>query len=164
MIGPDRCARCGAGLEAHDRFCWNCGAVRVIPKPVAAEAPDPSALRIVRGIIFFFAGTTVLLLINATQSLAYVLSPAGRDLIATQLTSTGQPSDSGTVWFVGVFAVLLALGLAALNAAAFYGLRRRRMFGWILAIVAGVTWCLVLIGIPVVVLLMRPGVRRACGV
>jgi biotin transporter BioY len=60
--------------------------------------------------------------------------------------------------------LLVGLVIAALHAIAFYGLRDRKRWGWVAAVLVAGAWSLVLVGIPVLAILLRPSTRRAYGV
>ena len=159
-----RCAACGAGLEARHRYCWNCGAAR--PAPAARAEPTEDPRPRLRALRIFFAAAAVFWLINLAQGLALFLAPNGRAQLAQQLSQSGVPQTtlSETLMLSAVFTVLILVGGAAINAAAFYGLGLRRPAGWVAAVLAAVMWSLVLVGIPVLYLLMKRSTRRACGV
>jgi biotin transporter BioY len=53
---------------------------------------------------------------------------------------------------------------AALHATAYFGLRARKPWGWIAAVIVAAAWSLLLIGIPVLVLLIRSNTRHAYGI
>jgi hypothetical protein len=48
-----------------------------------------------------------------------------------------------------------------LHATAYFGLRRRQPWGWIVAVIVAAAWSLVLVGIPVLLVLVRSSTRRA---
>src|SRR5262245_29114783 len=99
LDGSGYCIHCGARLEAVHRFCWSCGAARWTPDAEAAGAPAeptpptpgtpvfgaaapsqpaPAPVTSLGLLPWFYAAGAVLFLIEATQALAYVLSPGGR--------------------------------------------------------------------------------------
>lgn len=53
---------------------------------------------------------------------------------------------------------------AGLHAAAYFGLRRFKPWGWIAALIVSAAWSLILVGIPVLVLLLRRPTREAYGI
>jgi hypothetical protein len=186
--GTGFCIHCGARLEAAHRFCWSCGAARWTPETEAApaseperapptpgtsvfaaprtavpEAPRPVSLGLLP---WFYAAGAVLLLVEATQVLAYLLSPGGRNQLAAELTRQGVAASVQGEVLAGyaVFLVGGSLVAAALHAAAFYGLRRFRRWGWIAAVVVAALWSLLIVGIPVLVRLVNRSVRQAFGV
>jgi len=115
---------------------------------------------------WFYAAGAVFFLIQATQALAQVLSPAARSEFAAELArqgfgSTMQPDVVTAYWLVLIAGCLVAAGLHSM---AFYGLRRRRRWGWIAALVVAALWSLLIVGIPVLVRLVSRNIRQAFGV
>lgn len=105
-------------------------------------------------------------MIEATQGLAYLLSPGGRAQLIAELAREGvvasmQGGFLTAYWIVFIGGSLVA---AALHGAAFYGLRRYRRWGWISAVVVAALWSLLIVGIPVLVRLVNRNVRQAFGV
>lgn len=185
--GNGYCINCGARLEAAHRFCWHCGAPRwdgesaqAPPSPEAGRAPPTPGTSVFParpaaaaapvtslGLLpWFYAAGAVLFLVEATQGLAYLLSPGGRGQLASELTRQGvAPSMQGEVLAVyWIFLIGGSLVAAALHGAAFYGLRRFRRWGWIAAVVVAALWSLLIVGIPVLVRLVSRNVRQAFGV
>jgi len=185
--GSGFCIHCGARLEAVHRFCWSCGAARWTPETEPAPAaPEPERAPPTPGtsvfnprpaaavppvtslglLPWFYAAGAVLFLIEATQVLAYLLSPGGRGQLEAELARQGiAASMQGEVLAgYGIFIVGGSLVAAALHGAAFYGLRRFRRWGWIAAVVVAALWSLLIVGIPVLVRLVNRGVRQAFGV
>lgn len=188
------CINCGAKLETSHRFCWSCGTARwargAADRPDESHAePDPpptipertppnpvtSALRGPRGSVqapslgllpWLYAAGAIVFLIEATQGLAYLLSPGGRAQLVAELAREGvvasmQGGFLTAYWIVFIGGSLVA---AALHGAAFYGLRRYRRWGWISAVVVAALWSLLIVGIPVLVRLVNRNVRQAFGV
>ncbi|HSR22416.1 MAG TPA: hypothetical protein VLW53_02615, partial [Candidatus Eisenbacteria bacterium] len=115
---------------------------------------------------WLYAAGAILFLVEATQGLAYLLSPGGRAQLAAELTRQGvAPAIQGGIltayWIVLIGGSLVA---ATLHGTAFYGLRRLRRWGWIAAVVVAALWSLLIVGIPVLVRLVSRDVRRAFGV
>jgi hypothetical protein len=185
--GTGFCIHCGARLEAVHRFCWNCGAARWTPEGEAnAPAPQPERAPPTPGtsvfarppattvtpvtnlglLPWFYAAGAVLFLVEATQVLAYLLSPGGRSQLAAELSRQGVAASVQGEVLAGyaVFLVGGSLVAAALHGTAFYGLRRFRRWGWIAAVVVAALWSLLIVGIPVLVRLVSRGVRQAFGV
>jgi hypothetical protein len=188
--GTGFCIHCGARLEAVHRFCWNCGAARWTPEGDSAAAPPtaspperapptpgtsvfarPPAATVTPvtnlGLLpWFYAAGAVLFLVEATQVLAYLLSPGGRSQLTAELSRQGVAASVQGEVLAGyaVFLVGGSLVAAALHGAAFYGLRRFRRWGWIAAVVVAALWSLLIVGIPVLVRLVSRGVRQAFGV
>ena len=187
--GTGFCIHCGARLEAVHRFCWNCGAARWMPEGDAAAPPPapelerapptpgmsvfprPPAATVTPvtnlGLLpWFYAAGAVLFLVEATQGLAYLLSPGGRSQLTAELSRQGVAASVQGEVLAGyaVFLVGGSLVAAALHATAFYGLRRFRRWGWIAAVVVAALWSLLIVGIPVLVRLVSRGVRQAFGV
>ena len=118
-----------------------------------------------RWLPFVFAAGSVFWLIQLVQFAAVVAAPAGRDQLRQALVQAGVTGDLGTVLVVEAALVFLFEGAAAgLHAAAYFGLRARRPWGWIAAVIVAAAWSLILVGIPMLVLLLRRNTRRAYGV
>ena len=116
----------------------------------------------IRALSWLFAAGGVYWLVFATQSLAYLASADGRRQMAAQLTAQNLQAASPAVTLG--FSVGLALVAAALHAAVYYGLRARRFWAWLLAVILSIAYSLVLVGIPILYLLLRRGTRSAFGV
>jgi hypothetical protein len=186
------CIQCGSRLDAGHRFCWSCGAPRWTPDPVEApRAPDgqrapptpgmpvfgrqaaPSAPAQARapapglGLLpWLYAAGAVVFLVEATQGLAYLVSAGGRAQLTVEMTKQGVPAAMQGDVLTAYWVILIGGSLvgAALHAAAFYGLRRFKRWGWIAAVIVAALWSLVIVGIPVLVRLVNRDVRRAFGV
>jgi hypothetical protein len=181
---------CGVELNPDHRFCWSCGAPRWTPEAEAGSGtgagpaeqrpppvPGTPALtptlppRAQRSaslgpLPWFFAAGSIFFLVWSTEALAYFLSPTGRGQALDELAKQGY-SGSTKIWGLALqafFALGLGLMAAALHAAAFYGLRRLRRWGWLAAVVVAGFWSLLLVGIPVLRRLLSPPVRHAYGV
>ncbi|HZV50754.1 MAG TPA: zinc ribbon domain-containing protein [Candidatus Dormibacteraeota bacterium] len=179
------CINCGARLEPDHRFCWSCGTPRWTPAaPVGdggegAPRPPPTpgtspfqatpvpAPKVDLGLLpWCYAAGAIFFLLLLAQDLPYVLSPAGRSLLIAQMARSGLPpsmEDSALITYV-----LVVMGgelvAAAIHAAAFYGLRWHRRWGWLAAVVVACFWSLLIVGIPVLVRLVNREVRQAFGV
>lgn len=117
---------------------------------------------VIRALAWLFAGGGVFWLVSATQSLAYLLSADGRRQMAAQLTAQNLQAASPTITLA--VTVGLALVAALVHAVVYYGLRGRRFWGWMGAVIVSVAYSLVLVGIPILYLLLRRGTRAAFGV
>ncbi|HXM57458.1 MAG TPA: hypothetical protein VOB72_18820, partial [Candidatus Dormibacteraeota bacterium] len=187
--GTGYCIDCGAKLEAAHRFCWRCGAERWTPEsggappepgrapptpgtPVFGAAPPPAPAPAVTPVAslgllpWLYAAGAILFLVEATQGLAYLLSPGGRAQLLAELARQGvtaayQDDVLTAYWIVLIGGSLVA---AALHGTAFYGLRRFRRWGWIAAVVVAALWSLLIVGIPVLIRLVSRDVRQAFGV
>jgi hypothetical protein len=115
---------------------------------------------------FFYAAGAVFWLISLAQTAAVVLAPAGRAQLRQQLASTGVPAADLDLALAGycAAAVLLALIAASLHGVAFYGLRAKRRWGWVAAVLVAGMWSLVLVGIPFLYVLLKRSTRRAYGI
>jgi hypothetical protein len=105
----------------------------------------------------------VFFLVWATQALAYLLAPSGRLQLTTELARQGVGRDNQAMFLLIYGAGLIGVALVAvgLHAAAFYGLRRRRWWGWLAAVVVAGFWSLLIVGIPVLLRLVSRNVREA---
>jgi hypothetical protein len=183
------CVECGARLEPEHRFCWSCGTPRWIapeqppPTPEEAPAPDlrppppppPSVTPAGRGsaaaadlglLPWLYAAGAVFFLVWTTQALAYFLAPAGRSQLSAELARQGVPASGQPALLVvyGGIVIGITAVAAGLHGAAFYGLRRRRRWGWLSAVVVAGFWSLLIVGVPVLLRLVNRNVRRAFGV
>src|SRR6185312_16289760 len=148
-VASDRCRWCGVELQGGFRFCPNCGRPIAAPKAVSPR-PDPlgevDASRL-RWLPFLFAAGAVFWLVELAQFAAIVAAPAGRDQLVQALQQTGISGDMTTLLIIDIAA-------AGLHATAYFGLKARRPWGWIAAVVVSALWSLILLGIPVLVLLL----------
>jgi hypothetical protein len=118
-----------------------------------------------RWLPFVFAAGAVFWLIQLAQFAAVVAAPAGRDQMRQVLVTNGVRADVTTVIVAeAVLIILFEVAAVALHAAAFYGLRRFRPWGWISAVIVAAAWSLVLVGIPLLVVLLRPTTRQRFGI
>lgn len=136
----------GAGSQPFDP---------VPPKPV-----PPASLR---WLPLLFGAGAIFWLVELAQFAAIVAAPAGRDRLRQGVEQAGVTGGDVSTWIaleiaVGLFFVVAA---AALHATAYFGLRRRRPWGWIVAVIVAAAWSLVLVGIPVLLVLVRSSTRRA---
>jgi len=174
------CINCGLELGPDHRFCPRCGAERwtpseekqaVRPPPGAGSQPfDPAVPRAapapgLRWLPFVFGAGAVFWLIQLAQFAAVIAAPAGRDQLRQALVSSGVTVDVSTVVVVeAVLIVFFEVAAVGLHAAAFYGLRRYRPWGWISAVIVTAAWSLVLVGIPLMVVLLRRTTRQRFGI
>ena len=118
-----------------------------------------------RWLPWLFAAGAVFWLIELTQFAAVLSAPAGRGQLVQSLANSGLTRNApGMLVVESVVIVFFELCAIALHAAAYYGLRRFRAWGWAAATVVSAGWSLVVIGIPVLVLLLRRQTRAAYGV
>jgi hypothetical protein len=118
-----------------------------------------------RWLPFLFAAGAVFWLVQITQAAAMVAAPVGRDRLAQTLINAGITHDVSavlTAYLVAIFA--LEAIAAGLHGAAYYGLRRKRPWGWIVAVLVAGAWSLVIVGIPVFAFLLQRKTREAYGV
>jgi hypothetical protein len=171
---PSFCIQCGQRLESAHRFCPGCGSPRWSPPPQSEPglppvpaAPPPAAVpaQPPRALPWIFAAGAILALVSAAQAAAVLASGAGRAQLAQQLASGGMSpvNDRLVVAFAGGQLLFYVLA-AGLHALAYYGLRSRRRWGWLAALLLAGLWSLVLIGIPLLYVLLRPSTRRAYGI
>ena len=174
------CISCGQALEPEHRYCARCGAERWDPPETApslrpppgagsqafqrAAPRAPEAPRL-RWLPFVFAAGAIFWLVELAQFAAIAAAPAGRDELRQALISAGVKQDVSTVMVYESAAVFLVeVVAAALHAAAYFGLRRLRPWGWIAAVIVAAAWSLVLVGIPVLAVLLRRETRESFGI
>ena len=174
------CINCGVQLSADHRYCPSCGAERwTAPEDKAASRPPPGAgsqsfhpaaprpvvSPRLRWLPYIFAAGAVFWLIQLVQFAAVVAAPVGRDQLRQALIDAGIRNDLSTVIIVESALVFLFEGAAAaLHAAAYFGLRKFRAWGWVTAVIVAAAWSLILVGIPMLVLLLRRATRQAYGI
>ena len=118
-----------------------------------------------RRLPYLYAVGAILCLVQLTQFAAYLAAPAGRQALEQTLANAGFAANAHSMLVVeSVLIVFAEASAAALHAAAFYGLRRFRPWGWVSAIIVAGLWSVVVIGIPVFVFLLRRQTRAAYGV
>lgn len=148
MTGPSTRPPPGAGSQSFDP---------APPKPVT-----PSGLR---WLPFLFGAGAVFWLVQLVQFAAVVAAPNGRDQLQQAVIQAGAKGDVTLLLVFEVGLVFFFVTAAAcLHATAYFGLRRRRPWGWIVALIVAVAWSLVLVGIPVLYVLVKPSTRRAYGI
>jgi hypothetical protein len=148
MSGPPNRPPPGAGSQSFE--------------PSPPKAPPPRALR---WLPFIFAAGAIFWLVQLTQFAAIVAAPAGRDQLQQAVAHAGVKGNVSTLIVIEVAIVFFFVGSAAcLHATAYFGLRARKPWGWIAALIVAAAWSLILIGIPVLWLLIKPGTRRAYGI
>ncbi len=137
-------------------------------RPAAAPAPAPAAAPGTGlGLLpWLYAAGAILFLVEATQGLAGLASPAARAQLADELGRQGVAASMRPGILTAYWVILLggSLVAAALHGTAFYGLRHRRRWGWISAVVVAGLWSLLIVGIPVLVRLVNRDVRQTFGV
>jgi|SRR5579859_771969 len=170
------CVSCGAALEAGHRYCPLCGAARWTPAPdpraqrpppgpgtpafSPAPPPEDAAPRL-RMLPYLFAIGAIFWLFQLVQFAAVVAAPNGRDQITQALAHAGYTGDPTTALIVEAAVIFLfEIVAVALHAAAYFGLRDRKAWGWIAAVMVSAAWSLVLVGIPILYVLLKRGTRR----
>lgn len=151
MSGPPNRPPPGAGSQPFEPAA---------PKP-PASAPQAG----LRWLPFVFGAGAVFWLIQLAQFAAIIAAPAGRDQLNQALVQSGVKGDLSTLIVVEAVLVFFFVIVAAfLHATAYFGLRARRPWGWIAAVIVAAAWSLVLIGIPVLIVLLRSTTRRTYGI
>jgi hypothetical protein len=118
-----------------------------------------------RWLPYLYAAGAVLWLILLTQFTAYLVSSVGRDQLRQALLDQGFKGDLDTLFLVDAsLIVFIELAAAILHGVAYYGLRRFRAWGWVVAVIVAAAWSLVLVGIPILVFLLRRPTRQAYGI
>jgi len=179
-VTPSYCINCGQALDQEHRFCPRCGAERWDPLETApALRPPPGAgsqtfqratprapaAPQLRWLPFVFAAGAVFWLVELAQFAAIVAAPAGRDQLRQALITAGIKQDiSSVIVYESVAVFLFEAVAAALHAAAYFGLRKIRPWGWIAAVIVAAAWSLILVGIPVLVVLLRRETRQSFGI
>ena len=126
---------------------------------------DQSPGNRLRWLPYLYAAGAVFWLIELTQFAAVLAAPVGRQQLTKALANAGFAGDAGSMLVVeSVLIVFVEASSVALHAAAYYGLRRFRAWGWVSAVVVAGAWSLILVGIPILVFLLRRQTRSAYGV
>ena len=133
----------------------------MLSRPLANSPPGNR----LRWLPYLFAAGAVFWLIQLTQFAAVVAAPAGRQQLQQTLANAGFARNAAAMLVVesGII-VFFAVSAVALHAAAYYGLRRYRPWGWVAAIIVSAAWSLILLGIPMLVFLLRRQTRQAYGI
>ena len=133
------------------------------PTPPKRPAQAPPAR--LRWLPFVFGAGAVFWLVQLAQFAAIIAAPAGRDQLHQALVQSGVKGDLSTLIVVEAVLVFVFVIVAALlHAIAYFGLRARKPWGWIAAVIVAAAWSLLLVGIPVLVVLIRSSTRRIYGV
>jgi hypothetical protein len=134
-------------------------------EPAPPKPPAPMQPVRLRWLPFVFGAGAVFWLVQLAQFAAIVAAPAGRDQLHQALVQAGVKGDLSTLLvFEAVLVFFFVIVAAALHATAYFGLKARKPWGWITAVIVAAAWSLLLIGIPVLVLLIRSNTRHAYGI
>jgi hypothetical protein len=179
-VAASYCITCGTELAPDHRFCPKCGAERWTPpqeepalrpppvpgsQPFHREAVKPVPAPKLRWLPYVYGAGAVFWLIELAQFAAIVAAPAGRDQLHQALVAAGVNQNVWAVVIVeSIIVATFEAGAATLHAAAYFGLRRMRSWGWIAAIILAAGWSLILVGIPVLVILWRRPTRQSYGI
>ena len=118
-----------------------------------------------RWLPFVFGAGAVFWLVQLAQFAAIVAAPAGRDQLHQALVQAGVKGDLSTLLvFEAILVFFFVIVAAALHATAYFGLKARKPWGWIAAVIVAAAWSLLLVGIPVLVLLIRSNTRHSYGI
>jgi hypothetical protein len=133
------------------------------PAPPKRAAPiQPVGLR---WLPFVFGAGAVFWLVQLAQFAAIIAAPAGRDQLHLALVQAGVKGDLSTLLvFEAILVFFFVIVAAILHATAYFGLKARKPWGWIVAVIVAAAWSLILVGIPVLVLLIRSSTRHAYGI
>lgn len=175
------CIECGARLEPEARNCPRCGTERWSPAPPPRPRPVPSGSSsssegrvltpaeidaTVASIPWIYALGAFLNAGFLAWVLAEGITPGGRANWNSMLAQGGIPTaefDASRIELTIIFGGLLLL-LAVAHAVAYQGLRAKKRWGWIVAVMLAALWSLVIAGIPILVRLVQRQVRGAYGV
>ena len=131
----------------------------------AARAAEPPPAPNLRWLPFVFAAGAVFWLIELVQFAAVVAAPAGREQLQDALRQAGLKGDITTLLVLDAAIIFfIEACAAALHSAAYFGLKARKPWGWVTAVVVAAMWSVVLVGIPILVLLLRRTTRLAYGI
>jgi hypothetical protein len=126
------------------------------------KAAPPARLR---WLPFIFGAGAVFWLVQLAQFAAVVTAPAGRDQLQQAVARAGVKGDVTALIVLEVGVVFFfVIAAACLHAIAYFGLRARRPWGWVAALIVSAGWSLVLVGIPVLYVLLKSSTRRVYGI
>ncbi|MDQ6722343.1 MAG: hypothetical protein M3003_16335 [Candidatus Dormibacteraeota bacterium] len=141
------------------------------PPPGAGTQPfEPPAPKVsppvgLRWLPFIFGAGAIFWLVQLVQFAAVVAAPAGRDQLHQAVVHAGLKGDVSTLIVLEAALVFFFVGAAAcLHATAYFGLKARKPWGWIAALIVAAAWSLILLGIPVLYLLVKSSTRRMYGI
>jgi len=179
LHGTGYCIECGEKLETGHRFCFRCGTERwasATPAPAGAAPPSPGTPAFSPGeqtrtptglalLPWLYAGGAVFWLVSSASAAAYLAAPNGTHVYLSQSgVSFPGMNDPGFATFALGLSLALYVVAAVLHGAAYFGLRGRTTWGWTVAVLMAALWSLLLVGIPVLYVLMRPATRRDFGI
>jgi hypothetical protein len=120
---------------------------------------------VLRWLPYLYAAGAVFWLVELAQLAGVLAASNGRDQLRDALVHAGITNDVST-WLVveSAIVVLFEATAAVLHAAAYFGLKKLRLWGWICAVIVAGAWSLVLIGLPVLVVLLQRPMRRTFGI
>ncbi|TMG68865.1 MAG: hypothetical protein E6H86_04115 [Chloroflexi bacterium] len=126
---------------------------------------QPAPSRYLKWLPYLFAAGAIFWLVQLTQAAAMVAAPVGRDQLQHALVNAGitRNVSSVLVLYLGIV-FFFEVAAVVLHGTAYYGLRRRRIWGWICAVIVAGAWSLVVVGIPVLVFLLQRQTRQAYGI
>ncbi|MEA2655416.1 MAG: hypothetical protein QOI23_781 [Chloroflexota bacterium] len=134
-------------------------------EPVPPKPPTPAQPAGLRWLPFVFAAGAVFWLVYLAQSAAVIAAPAGRAQIQQQLVQAGFKADlTASLVTAAIIFFFFLIAAASLHATAFFGLRARKPWGWIVAVIVAAAWSVILVGIPILVLLLRSNTRHVYGI
>lgn len=151
------CMHCGTENPDSYVFCRKCGARLVASdhKPVAVDVI--AVLYLVTGIL------AVLFALVWVAMIVYALISPVDVLVREKLLEPGQSVMADVVFPFGFVAVAVMVG-AIINFVLAWGVWRGSRLVYVITFVVAILWCVTLIGIPisiaVLVMLLRPGVKR----
>jgi hypothetical protein len=148
MSGPPNRPPPGAGSQSFE--------------PTPPKPPTPAQPIGLRWLPFIFGAGAVFWLVQLAQFAAIVAAPNGRDQLHQALVQAGIKGDLSTLIVIEAILVFVFVIVAAfLHGAAYFGLRGRKPWGWIAAVIVAAAWSVILVGIPVLVVLLRSSTRHA---
>jgi len=127
--------------------------------------PAPKSSSALRWLPYLFAAGAVFWLVELTRFGAYLSAPTGREVLRQTLMESGVTTNlNAALAGESVMVFFFGFSAAALHGAAYYGLRSRKDWGWITAVIVSAGWSIVVVGIPVLVFLLRRSTREAYGI
>jgi hypothetical protein len=126
---------------------------------------QPTIPPVLRWLPYLYAAGAIFWLIELAQFAGFLAASNGRDQLQQTLVRAGFTHDLSTLLIVqSAIVIVFEITAAALHAAAYFGMKKFRLWGWILAVIVAAAWSVLLVGIPVLVVLLQRPTRQAFGI
>src|SRR5690349_2734555 len=113
-------------------------------EPAPRKPPTPAQPLGLRWLPFVFGAGAVFWLV---QFAAIIAAPAGREQLNQALVQAGVKGDLTTLLaYEAILVFFFVIAAVVLHATAYFGLRARKPWGWIAAVIVAAAWSLLLVG------------------